>query len=172
MSHIDLYTGAYLGVDYAHHEIHEGSAFISSYEATLASGAVSLLRIGVGSAPKHAHMMLEIDAGASTDVAVFETTTYTDASGNRVIGYNRHREKANSSLLTICHTPTGSGEGTKIFGMLLGASGGAASGGSGSGRKEFILKPDTAYLIKVTSNAVGNRITIILDWYETSSKEV
>ena len=54
--------------------------------------------------------------------------------------------------------------------MFLMVRGKADAGGSGGSRREFILDQNIAYLIRATSRADANAISIILDWYEHTNK--
>jgi hypothetical protein len=82
---------------------------------------------------------------------------------------NRNQNSENTSGLTICHTPGGSEAAAAMLTQYVGAatvSGKAAGGGNATNEAEFILKQNTAYLIRGTSRADGNSVSIILDWYE------
>jgi len=52
-------------------------------------------------------------------------------------------------------------------GVGASASGGrVAVGGEANSESYFVLKQNTAYLIRATSRADNNALAIIMDWYE------
>lgn len=170
----DPNTHALLMIDNQHHEIHGGDAYLVTYTGTVGNGSDIEIRIQTPDTDEHAHMVFDIVATGETDVDLYEATTLTDASGNRLTPVNRNRNSSNTSGLTICHTPGGSGDGNliaeAIFGLDAGVVVQSPIGGQTGGRHEFVLKQNTAYLLRVTSGTDGNRISIVLDWYEHTAK--
>ena len=156
-------------IDHAHHEIHRGLGYVATDTATVNDAGTREVRIAVA-ATHEAHMTFEVSATLHTTIQFYEDTTKADVSGNRLTSINRNRDSSNTSNVTICHTPSGSGDGTILFTFAFGADSlGAAKPGFGGvegSRGEFILKPGKVYLLKVTSGTDGNLISIILDWYE------
>lgn len=164
---LDRTTNQPINIDYAHHEIHGGSSYYAIYSATLASAADLEIRFATGSGPSKVHLEYEVTTTGSADITLFEGTSLAHVVGNVITAINRRRDSSNTSATTICHTPSGSGDGTQLTNtILLGTGIGGSSGGVHQGRKELILKPDTAYLIRVLSNANSNRTTVFMDWYE------
>lgn len=166
---VDGSTRALNIIDYDHHEIHEGSAYFLAWSGIVNDTGVLELRIQTGNTEKWAHMEVTIDGALAGIAQLWEGTTKTHNASNAITPFNRNRNSSNTSLLTICHTPSGTESAaaglTQYFGAT--ASGGrVAVGGGASSRAEIILKQNTAYLIRATSAADGNRMAIILDWYE------
>lgn len=169
----DASTNAINVVDYPHHEIHGGSAYYAVYSALKADTETIEVRIGTPNTTKWAHMLLEIDCALAGTAELWEATTKTHAAGNAITPMNRNRNSSNTSGLTICHTPGGAEAAAAMLTQYVGASatgGRVAEGGGASSRHEFILKQNEAYLIRVTSRADGNALSIILDWYEHTDK--
>ena len=170
---VDGVTTALKVIDNAHHEIHEGGSFLMSHTATVGDGSVSELLIITPDTDKFAHMVFDVSATGQTDVDLYKGTAKTAGTAiPTLINHNLNSAIANTTLIT--HTPAGSGDGTKIataiFGLDLGTGANRRiSGGSTGGRNELVLERDTAYLFRVTSGTTGNRITILLDWYEHTS---
>jgi len=161
--------GALTVIDAPHYEIHEGEAYFAVYSALKDSTATAEVRIATPDTTTWAHMVIEIDAALAATAELWEATTKTDASGNRITPMNRNRNSAGTSGLTICHTPTGTESAGAALTQYIGATslgGRVEEGGGASSRHEFILKQNTAYLIRATSRADGNALSIILDWYE------
>lgn len=159
-------------VDFEHHEIHEGDAFLVIYSALKSNAETIEIRVATPNTTKWAHMVFEIQGALAGTAQIWEDTTKTHAAGNAITPVNRNRNSAATSGLTVCHTPAGAEAGAAMFTHYFGASsqsGLVSEGGGAGGRHEFILKQNTAYLIRATSRADGNALTIILDWYEHTS---
>ena len=104
-------------------------------------------------------LVAEFAASGSADVLIAETTTKTHVGGNALTVKNLNRNSSNAWTSNICHTPGGSGDGTTLLNLKLG-------GGEGMARcQPLYLKLNTAYLIRVTSNAAGNALTVNLTWH-------
>ena len=156
-------------VEYEHHEIHAGSAYFAVYSALANNAGTIEVRIQTPDTAKRAHMVISIEAGLAATAELWKPTTKTDVSGNRITPMNRDHDSVNTSGLTICHTPGGSQSGAANLLQYMGAAtsnGRVNEGGGADGRHEFILSRNSSYLIKATSRADGNSLTIILDWYE------
>ena len=169
----DLATHTLQVIDYAHHEAHAGSAYFLTYSVLADDTVAAEVRIQTANTAKWAHMIITIDVGLAGTAQLWSPTTKTHVGANVLTAMNRDHNSTNSSGLTICHTPGGAQEGDSTLTRYLGAatvSGKAAGGGSGGNRGEFILKQNNDYLIKVTSRADGNSMTIVLDWYEHTNK--
>ncbi len=117
------------------------------------------------------HAVFFVLATAGVLFAVYETPSFTHASGNTITSINRNREYAatkTGKLQEACHTPSGSGEGTVLMGPLaIGAGGRPARSGPGQTRdsNEWVLNPDTVYLVEVQSLSDNNMVTIGIDYY-------
>lgn len=169
---IDSTSSSTIVINHDHHEIHEGDAYYTIYSALKDSTATIEVRIATPNTTAWAHMVIEIDAAIAATAELWEATTKTDVVGNRLTPVNRNRNSSNTSALTICHTPAGSESAGATLTQYIGASavgGRVAEGGGASSRHEFILKQNTAYLLRATSRADGNALSIILDWYEHTS---
>jgi hypothetical protein len=169
----DESTHATNTIDYQHHEVHGGSAYFAVHSALKADTEVSEVRIQTPDSAKWAHMVVGVQAALASTVDFHEGTTMTHEAGNAIVPLNRNRNSTKTSGLTICHTPGGADTSGSTFTEYIGAaaSGGRiAVGGEAGGRGEFILDQDNDYLIRVTSRADGNAISIIMDWYEHTDK--
>ena len=166
---LDSATNAQTVITYPHHEIHGGSAYFVSYSRLAADAEMIELRIKTPDTTKWAHMVIEIDAALAAVAELWIDTIKSDAFGNRLGIMNRDHNSPNTSGLVICHTPGGVQPTNANWKQYLGSASGngkVVSGGGASSRHEFILKQNTAYLIRVTSRANSNSLTVLLDWYE------
>ena len=169
----DASTNAITTIEYEHHEIHGGSAYYVIYSALRADTEFIEVRIQTPDTTKWAHMVINVDFALAGTAELWTPTTKTHASANAIAPLNRNFNSTNTSGLTICHTPGGAQAGTANLIQYVGAtaSGGRVSeGGGADSRHEFILDQNQSYLIKATSRADGNAVSIILDWYEHTAK--
>jgi len=81
--------------------------------------------------------------------------------------HRRNRVITTTSAAAAVHTPTVTSLGTEIFGEFI-ASGQGGTGGGGEGfTSEFVLKPLTTYLFRITNvNSQSHEAELMLDWYE------
>jgi len=111
-------------------------------------------------------MVFDISAALACKAELWVDTTMTDNVSNRITPINRDFDSANTSGLTICHTPSGSQTGSANLLQYIGSSGvRTIVGGDTRSRNEFILGRNSAYYIKVTSLVDNNSISIVMDWY-------
>ena len=177
----DSTTNATNTIDYAHHEVHGGNAYASHYtEIDVDTGEVVRVRFETANTAKWPHILMSAITTLSSRAIFIEETTLQHVAANAITAYNRDRNSTNTSGMTICHTPidnssSSSGETVEVIleQQTWGTAGKGTSpgfGGTVRGSSEWILKPNTAYLIEVVSLADNNIITVSLDWYEHTNK--
>lgn len=162
---IDDVGQALIGIDFAHHEIHEGNHyFVSGYTEKDTSETMAFAL--TTNATAHVHMTWSIAASLKTNVKVYEGSTVT--GGTAVIPYNSNRNSSNTSTVTLVSNPTVSGTGTLIASSGFGAVGNKLSsfGGSTDRESEIILKTSTCYRWLITSEDDNNVLDYIGSWYE------
>lgn len=170
---IDTITHVLTTIDSPHHEIHDGSAYYVVRSELGDTDDTVEIRIQTPDTTKWAHMTITIDVALAATAALWKSTTMTHEVGNVIVPMNRNHNSTNPSGLILCHTPGGSQAGDPNITRYIGSasvSGRADVGGSGGSRGEFILDQNIAYLIRVTSRASANAMSIILDWYEHTNK--
>lgn len=164
---IDSVTNALETIDYAHHEIHAGNSFSYCENNTLGVSGVRNILFVTPDTTKWCHFLWNARATAETSVALYETTT-TSNNGTGVTAYNHNRNSATNTGATLTHTPTITGDGTLLCVQHFGV--GQRGGGETRAVHEWVLKQNTKYLIRVTSEAADNDVTLMLDWYEHTNK--
>lgn len=172
---IDYTTNAILVVDYAHHEIHDGSSYRADVLETVGSGNTLSLSITTPAGPKQCHMLFEVETGNSANVVIYEGTSLTANTGNAVTPRNANRNVADGSTAVVKSQATINTTGATILHSMFtgqpGANPGAADGGSASTRHEWILKPSTTYSVILTEIATTSQLMRIeFDWYEHAPK--
>jgi hypothetical protein len=192
---VDAVTFAQIGIDSAHHEIHEGHSFTAHYqsEAPLPTNAGEETAIGFITplaANGRVHMIIDIVADDESVWELREAPTIVLGSGSAYLALNRFRDSANESVLhsngvgvgvantlttyTVAEANTANlaiGTGTILHHETIAIAAGppfAAAGNTQSrGQREFILAASTEYVIIVTSSTANNTVhEITLNWYE------
>lgn len=176
----DPSTNTMQTIDYPHHEIHGGSAYEVSDIVTLGDGALREILIVTPDTTKWAHMTISAATALKGQVEFFENVYDRYVAGNALTPYNRNRNSSNTSGLLVCHTPadnssSSSGETVEVRlgARAWGATGQGSNPGFGGGTRgtsEWMLKQNTSYLLRVTSQAATNVCSIELDWYEHTNK--
>ena len=177
---IDKSTYAEIGIDFQHHEVHDGDHFFLRNYSTIGSGIGSSLWFSVNTqnSTTWMHFFYTINGTAVTISKLYEGATLS--GGTLITPPNSNRNCANVSILTIRNQPVISGT-TPTSGTLISASsfglatgqGNATNrfGGTTSREQEVILKSGTTYLIEVTSATADNIISYDAEWYEHIDKE-
>ena len=169
----DLSTHATNVIDYPHHEVHSGSAYFAIYSALLDDTGVVEVRIQTPDTAKWAHAEMEVSSALASTLEIHEATTKTHEAGNVLVPINRNRNSTNTSGMTVCFNPGGADTSAPLYTEYIGAatvSGRGDVGGGSSSRHELILKQNEDYLVRLTSRADANALTIGLDWYEHTNK--
>ena len=160
-------------IDAVHRMIHEGFAYHASGKATaIADGATleMLFKVPAGTFPHFHKVRMQYGAG-DVEMDAYEGTTVS-ADGTSITAYNLNRNSSNTPNMTAFHTPTITADGTKIHAQWAPPTA-SGTGGSQEGvvdvtqGEEWILKPDTNYLFRITNNS-GEIISIGYEimWYE------
>ena len=161
-------------ITYPHSEAHGGRAYIAVHSALKDDTESYEVRFQAPDSDRLPHLEIFIDCALAATVEFWKDTTKTDVANNRINSLNRKFNSVNTAGMFICHTPGGSQAGNAHLTKYTGASasgGRVAVGGSAASRGEFILSRNSAHLIKVTSRANGNALTVEFDWYEHTDKE-
>jgi len=163
----DPITGLLSVMDSVHHEVHEGEMFAFERSASISNGANMDIRFKTGA--KRVHTGLSIAAAGQCVVSLYEAATIS--AGTPLSIYNMNRTSSNSPLSSAFHTPTvgATGSVALVDGRLIAGGstvqtriGGAARIGS-----EYILKPNTEYLLRITNTSgVAAVINPVFEFYE------
>jgi hypothetical protein len=167
----NIFQGSIITISPEHHEIHCGDSYEMTHSIDLTNGQIYNVLIivpnatGTGQAQKLWHFKGEVDTEAEALIEFFEAPTYS-AAGTGLTSVNRNRQLAATytDSLGITHTPTLTGDGTRIYVKRIGS--GKTSGGSASRSDEFVLKNNTAYLLRVTNaTTTANWCNFDLNYY-------
>ena len=170
---IDVSTRALNTIDYAHHEVHDGSAFFVANNATIGNGEINTVSLTTPNTSKWAHLLLQVDSSAVATFTILEDITSLAGGAAATPGnFNRNSSKSSVMASTVgdttgadAITPT---DGTTIWNETLGTRGIVTTRTNAS---ELILKQNSIYLFKIVNGANANNCTILLTWYEHTDKE-
>jgi len=164
----DGLTNALLFVDYEHHEVHSGSAYILSNQALLGSGATFEYVINTsGMQGKQVHLLVLARSTSEANLFIYENVTWTGGTTNGEANRNRNLNK--TALVTIIQDATVLTTQTKILEEHFGN--GRNIGGESRSVLEFILKENETYSIEFESEASNNDVSWLIEWYEHTPKE-
>jgi len=166
-------TGALAVIDYAHHEIHEGSTFLVSYKSPDANPIADNATISyiITTHGKYAHLLARGGCGGDAEAALYEGTTVTAGTGTAMTAFNKNRASAKAPTVGVRRDMTVDTVGTLIENEFIpGGTGPQAVGGAGVSRAEWVLAPNTIYMVRITNRA-GNAqpASLAIEWYEESS---
>jgi hypothetical protein len=157
-------TGARITIDEAHHEIHAGAHYSASHAVSVGTGTAVTVLITTP-ATDDIHLVFSV---AATNSGTWTFSEDPNASaGTAVVSYNNDRGSANTSDVTITHTPTYSSSGTVLQNFCIGTAGQGNShgGGAGEARNEWILKASTLYLIRFVALNAATNVAMNLSYY-------
>jgi hypothetical protein len=155
-------------VDVNHQRNHDGRAWfaykISPDSAPLAAGASIdiVLASASGVVP---HITVDALCLGDAEMYIYEGTSAT--GGTSFTPINRNRNYTTSSQVAMIINPTVSSLGTQIDAQILPGGSGKKSGGGAAGSLEYVLKPLTNYLFRLTNvNGTAHAASLQLEWYE------
>ena len=152
-------------VDVNHLRLHEGRAYyVYRVEASLAVN--SNLDIAVawpsGTLP---HAVFNYQCGGDSRFYVYEAPT--TSGGTALTIHRRNRALATTSTGAAVYAPTVTALGDEIFGEIITSGQGGTGAGGGGYTYEYVLKPLTTYLFRLTNiNAQAHIAELLIEWYE------
>ena len=171
---IERITGAFRTIETEHAYIHEGIFYESYNKFTLAAGAKRVVTIKPATGTYlHYRPTNLVTSADKVTIEFYEGATVTAATGTAATPSNHNRNSTLASKVTLLDAPTVTADGTKFAQVYIpGATGtgGTRTGASaGVSNSEWVLKPDTVYMIRVTNGSSGsNDIQVNFQWYEES----
>ena len=165
----EQFTGALRAITTEHGYIHQGIAYIMREILTVTTTASSYIDFTTP-ADKTIHFRPSSFAsnGDNITIEIFEDASVT--GGTTYAAKNRNRNSNNTSQVSITINPTVNTEGNIIDKFYVGGGSGISDTTSGAitgNVDEWVLKPDTTYLIKITNNgASDSNVFVNLFWYE------
>jgi hypothetical protein len=155
-------------VDVNHQRNHDGRAFFAykMYPDSAPLGADASIDIVLASASGvMPHMTIDALCLGDAEFYIYEGTSAT--GGTSFTPINRNRNYTTSSQVAMIINPTVSSLGTQLDAQILPGGSGKKSGGGTAGSLEYVLKPLTNYLFRLTNvNGTAHAAHLSLEWYE------
>ncbi len=160
-------------ITYSHHQVHEGNRFVVN-DVQNVSTTTMKWQITTPDSLVYTHLFLDIEGTGEISVVVTEGSDRTDGTALAEINRNRVGTPASANTI-VTRTPTGgSTDGaTTIFAKRGGATSQGSKtleGGGLRGENEFVLKPNTKYVVSVETFA-NIYVSFRMNWYEHNNKE-
>lgn len=153
-------------IDVNHLRLHEGRAYycykLYPYLAGLPAGSSIDIALAwpSGYAP---HAQFSYGCAGESEFFVYEAPT--TSGGTSLTIDRRHRILTTASAAVAVLNPTVSSVGTELFGDFVPAN--KQGGGAQLSTFEFVLKPLTTYLFRLTNaNAQAHAAHLSVEWYE------
>lgn len=146
-------------IDFVHHQGHNGLIFQGSY-ATVSEtdgeiGDNDNLDFLISVGDQDVHVIWRLACGGTSQQFLYENPTVSD-NGTEIELNCMNRDRINIKPATMFHTPTITDVGDLLSQALVpGGEGGNAEGNISRQQTEWILAPNSLYLVRVTNRA-GN----------------
>ena len=157
-------TSALVGIEFEHHEIHEGDHYnYCDYQENNALNDTIDFILQAPNSAKEIHFTFEVYSNQGAKIDLYEGASGI-SGGTDITPRNNNRNSLNTSdLQQLKKDPTITTSGTKAAGFLAGAG---RDAGFADRDKENILKTNEIYLLRITSLANSNNISWCAEWYE------
>ena len=157
-------------VDVNHQRNHDGRAFFAYKLAPDSAplGANASIDIVMASpAGVFPHLTIEAMCLGDAELYIYEGTATTGGTSFTPINRNRNYAVSNQSQVAMVINPTITSLGAEIDAQILPGGSGKKSGGGTAGSLEYVLKPLTNYLFRLTNvNGTSHAAFMTLEWYE------
>lgn len=157
-------------VDVNHQRNHDGRAFFAyvlyPVASKLAAGA-SIDIVIASPAGVFPHLSVEAFCQGDAEFYLYEGTSTSGGTLFTPINRNRNYAVSNPSQSAMVINPTITSLGTALDGQIVPGGVGKKSGGGDSATLEYVLKPLTNYLFRLTNvNGTSHAASLTIEWYE------
>ncbi len=161
------------GVDLPHHRIHESRYFaVTTTETGLSAGiSKNYLIISPPAFISIAHVITIIDVIPGATFELFEDTV-TSSNGTSLNAFNQDRNNPTVATGLVFEDPIVISEGTIIFSQIIGSTTDGGTGGTKNrDEEEFLFKPLTKYLLKITPLANNTLLSVQMRGYRQTTAQ-
>lgn len=157
-------------VDVNHQRNHDGRAFfaykIAPDSAPLAANA-SIDIVLASPSNVFPHITIDGLCLGDAELYVYEGSTTTGGTSFTPINRNRNYAESNLSQVAMVINPTVTSVGNELDAQIIPGGSGKKSSGGTAGSLEYVLKPLTNYLFRLTNvNGTSHAAYLTLEWYE------
>jgi hypothetical protein len=145
--------------------LHEGRAYyVYRVESSLAVNGNLDIAVAWPSGI-YPHAVFNYQCGGDSRFYVYEDPT--TSGGTALTIHRRNRALATTSTGAAVYAPTVSATGTEIFAEIITSGQGGTGAGGGGYTYEYVLKPLTTYLFRLTNiNSQAHIAELLIEWYE------
>lgn len=155
-------------IDVNHLRLHEGRAYYvyRLFPDAAKLGTSSSIDIAIAwPAGIFPHAVLTYQCGGEAEFYIYENPT--TSSGTAMTIHRRNRSLTTTSTGAAVFAPTVSTLGTEIYAEFISSGQGGTGAGGGNFTQEYVFKPLTTYLFRLTNvNGQAQMAEIRVDWYE------
>ena len=157
-------------VDVNHQRNHDGRAYyaykIAPDSAKLADGA-SINIVLASPSGVYPHITVNGMCLGDAELYIYEGTVTTGGTAFTPVNRNRNYAVSNVSQVAMVINPTVTSVGTELDAQIIPGGTGKKSSGGTAGSLEYVLKPLTNYLFRLTNvNGTAHAASLTLEWYE------
>ena len=157
-------------VDVNHQRNHDGRAYyaykIAPDSAKLADGA-SINIVLASPSGVFPHVTVHGMCLGDAELYIYEGTVTTGGTAFTPVNRNRNYAVSNQSQVAMVINPTVTSVGTELDAQIIPGGTGKKSSGGTAGSLEYVLKPLTNYLFRLTNvNGTAHAASLNLEWYE------
>jgi len=157
-------------VDVNHQRNHDGRAYyaykIAPDSAPLAADA-SINIVLASPSGVYPHLTVDGMCLGDAELYIYEGASTTGGTAFTPVNRNRNYAVSNQSQVAMVINPTVTSVGTEIDVQLIPGGSGKKAAGSAAGSLEYVLKPLTNYLFRLTNvNSAAHAASLTLEWYE------
>jgi len=162
---VDAVSSALVDIDFEHHEVHEGDAFVCRGFTDIASVATFDILFVVPDSAKLSHFVFNLINEIEIEYLIYRDTEVSD-NGTPLLCINRNHNSLTTAGTGSFHTPTVTAVGDLIFNHRFGS--GRSIGGNVRSLEENVLKRNSNYLFRIINriNGTANLFNYIFSWYE------
>ncbi len=152
-------------IDVNHLRLHEGRAYyVYRVESSLAVSGNLDIAVAWPSGI-YPHAVFNYQCGGDSRFYVYENPT--TSGGTALTIHRRNRSLETTSTGAAVYAPTVSALGTEIFAEIITSGQGGTGAGGGGFTYEYVLKPLTTYLFRLTNiNSQAHIAELLIEWYE------
>lgn len=158
---LDSVDNAGVGIDIAHHKIHEARSWYAYATAALGIAGTLGMMITTPNTATRIHLIVDWTYAKAGLFQLFKSATHTD--GDAFVPVPRNLDIATASTAAIAINPSDGANGVEIEAALVGTN---QRGGETRETEEHVLAQNTKYLALLTSETAANNSTLRINWYE------
>lgn len=179
--YVDAATNSATGIDYAHHEAHEGKRFYVQYSVPslgAMTGDIITLTFTTPNSAEWDHFVFTATGSSGWRVRLIEAPSGGAATPTGALPIlNKNGNSSNTSLTTdgttagqVSYNATlATGGITRWDDYIQGSTTGVSGSGNSGKRDELILKQDTQFQLSIYGTDT-EAATLYIDWYEHTNK--